>query len=429
MTTSTKMLSYRPKAAPPHPSVAGMEMEIYKKGLHFERSSISYQSSAWEEAACSRLSAESKGYVYGSAGSRETHNKNAEAFKKWSIVPRRLIKTEGFPDLSTEILGEKLSVPIALAPVGVQKIFNPDGESAAARAAGKEGVPYILSTASSTSIEDVATANGNGNPRWYQLYWPGNAHNDITASLLERAQKAGYTVLFITLDTYTLGWRPSDMDNGYNPFLRADQIGVELGFSDPVFRKHFKDQHGKEVEEDEAAAAAEWTRCVFPGTSHSWDDLEFIKKHWNGPIVLKGIQTLEDAKKSVEAGVQGIVVSNHGGRQQDGGCSSLGMLPHIVDAVGDKLTIFFDSGVRSGADIAKALALGAQCVLIGRPYVYGLVLGGEGGVTHVLKSLLGDLELNLHLAGIPNVGKKDLNRSVLIREEDLFNDVKGVQIH
>jgi len=194
---------------------------------------------------------------------------------------------------------------------------------------------------------------------------------------------------------------------------------VAVGFTDPVFKKQFKERHGVEIEEDMHAAAAEWTRTVFPGVSHSWDEVKFLQKHWKGPIILKGIQTVEDARKCVEIGVQGIVVSNHGGRQVDGGASSLGMLPRIVDAVGDKLEILFDSGLRCGADIAKALALGAKVCLIGRPYVYGLALGGEEGVSHVLRSLLGDLELTLHLAGIPSVDQKYLNRSVLIRESEL----------
>lgn len=190
--------------------------------------------------------------------------------------------------------------------------------------------------------------------------------------------------------------------------------------TDPVFRATFKEKHGCEVEEDMGAAVAEWTRTVFPGMSHTWEDIKFLQQHWKGPIVLKGIQTVEDAQQAVAAGVQGIVVSNHGGRQTDGGNSSLGVLPRIVDAVGDQLDIFFDSGIRCGADIAKALALGAKCCLIGRPYVYGLALGGEEGVSHVLKSMLGDLELTLHLAGIPSSSQKDLNRSVLVKESDLF---------
>ena len=402
------------------------EMETYNRGLDFERPVLTFQADKWEELACSRLSSEAKGYVYGSAGTRETTNKNRAAFKKWSIVPRRLVKTETFPDLSTEVLGEKLQFPIAMAPVGVLKIFNPSGEIAATKAAAKEAVPYIFSSAAASKIEDVAEANGQDGQRWYQLYWPSREHDDITISLLNRAKKAGYTMLFVTLDTYILGWRPSDMDNGYNPFMRSDRIGVESGLTDPVFRKQFKERHGVEVEENLDIAAPEWMRTIFPGMSKGWEDIKFLQEHWDGPIILKGIQTVADARKAVEVGVQGIVVSNHGGRQQDGGNSSLGMLPHIKDAVGDNLSIFFDSGVGSGADIAKAMALGADCVLIGRPYVYGLALGGEQGVAHVLKSLVGELELTLHLSGIPSVSKKDLNRSVLVREDDLFNTVKGI---
>ncbi|KAK7920214.1 FMN dependent dehydrogenase [Apiospora marii] len=416
------------------PNPIEYENSVYQKGLRYQRPPFTFKPLEWEALASARMSAESAGYVTGNAGTGETARKNREAFGKWSIVPKRLVKAsgEGFPDLSVTGLrtcagnvagGEKgdkrLPFPIACAPVGVQRIFNPDGEEAAARAAAREHVPYIMSTASSTSIEDVAKANGDGE-RWFQLYWPPNEREDITKSILSRAQKAGFSALFVTLDTYILGWRPSDMDNGYNPFLRSDQIGVAIGMTDPVFRATFKEKHGCEVEEDMGAAVAEWTRTVFPGMSHTWEDIQFLQKHWKGPIVLKGIQTVEDARQAVAAGVQGIVVSNHGGRQTDGGNSSLGVLPRIVDAVGDQLDIFFDSGIRCGADIAKALALGAKCCLVGRPYVYGLALGGEEGVSHVLKSMLGDLELTLHLAGIPSSSPKDLNRSVLVKESDLF---------
>lgn len=401
------------------PNPIEYETSIYQKGLKYERPPFTFKPLDWERLADERMSAESKGYVVGSAGTGETARKNREAFAKWSIVPRRLVKTDGFPDLSVDIFDRRLPFPIACAPVGVQRIFNPDGEVAAAAAAAAQSVPYIMSTASSTSIEDVAKANGGG-VRWYQLYWPMNEHNDITISILDRAQRAGFSALFVTLDTYILGWRPSDMDNGYNPFLRSDQVGVAIGLTDPVFRAHFKEKHGCEVEDDMAAAAAEWTRTVFPGMSHSWEDVKFLQEHWKGPIILKGIQSVEDARKCVEIGVQGIVVSNHGGRQSDGGASSLGLLPGIVDAVGDQLEVFFDSGIRCGADIAKALALGAKMCLIGRPYIYGLVLGGEEGTSHVLKSLLGDLELSLHLAGIPSSSPDHLNRSVLVREDSLF---------
>ena len=199
----------------------------------------------------------------------------------------------------------------------------------------------------------------------------------------------------------------------YNPFLVADHVGVENGLTDPVFQKRFHEKHGKTVDEDLATAAAEWAGISTPGLSHSWEDLAFLKKHWDGPIVLKGIQTVADAKKAVAYGMQGVVVSNHGGRQQDGVPGSLDTLETIVNAVGSDLDVFFDSGIRSGVDIVKALALGAKCVLIGRPYIYGLAINGQAGVEHVLKALLGEFEMTLHQAGIASVQPQDLNRDVL----------------
>lgn len=397
----------------PNPAPYTYEVEVYQEGLRDKRPAITFNAFEWEKLAKERLSAESFGYVWGSAGSRETDDNNRAAFKKWGIVPSRLVKSD-FPSLKTTLFGDKYDYPLAIAPVGVQRIFHRDGEVAAASAAQQENVTYILSTASATSIEDVAEANGSG-PRWFQLYWPQNNQNDITVSLLRRAKAANYKVLVVTLDTYILGWRPSDLGNAYNPFLRKDSIGVELGFSDPVFRRKFQEKHGKTIEEDMSKVAAEWAHTVFPGTSHGWEDLRFLRENWDGPIVLKGIQTVEDAKLAVEYGMQGIVVSNHGGRQQDGGVGSLDVLSEIVDAVGKKLEVLFDSGVRCGADVIKALALGAKMVLLGRPYVYGLAIGGEEGVRHVLRSILGDIDLNLHLSGIKSVSPEHLNRSVLRR--------------
>ncbi|RAL06196.1 lactate 2-monooxygenase [Aspergillus ibericus CBS 121593] len=389
------------------------QSEVYAHGLHDQKPAITFQPTEWESLARTRLSANSYSYVHGSAGTHETDHKNRAAFQRWSIIPSRLIPSD-FPSLSTTLFGEEYASPIAIAPVGVQTIFHPEGEKAVARAAAGLGVPYTLSTATATSIEDVAGANGADGKRWFQLYWPSNEHNDITVSLLRRAKAAGYTVLVVTLDTYILGWRPSDMDNGYNPFLRADTVGVEAGFSDPVFREWFAKTHGgRQVEEDMGTAAGEWTRMIFPGKSHGWEDLGFLKQHWEGPIVLKGIQSVRDARLAVEYGVQGIVVSNHGGRQLDGGVGSLTVLPEIVDAVGGEVEVLFDSGVRCGADVVKALALGAKMVLVGRPYVYGLAIGGEEGVRHVLRSLMGEVQLTLHLAGVKSVDKRDLNHECL----------------
>ncbi|TVY88516.1 putative lactate 2-monooxygenase [Lachnellula willkommii] len=413
------------------------EQQVYTSGLHSNRPPFTFQTSEWENLAKPVLSGSAWGYIHGNAGAGSTYTKNLASFSKYSIVPRRLLPSlkdaqgnELFSTASTTVLGEKLNFPIACAPVGVQKIFNSAGETAASRAAASIGVPYILSTASSTSIEDVAKANGEGGQRWYQLYWPAREHDDITISMLNRAKKAGYTALFVTLDTFVLGWRPSDMDNGYNPFLHADRIGVEIGFTDPVFRAKFKEEHGYDIDEDAkthpidieggslSKAAQEWTKVVFPGHSKSWADIKFLQEHWDGPIVLKGIQSVADAKKAVEVGVQGIVVSNHGGRQQDGGVPSLAMLPRIVDAVGEQIDVLFDSGVRCGADVIKAVALGAKCVLVGRPYIYGLVLGGEEGVRHVLRALCGEIVMGMHLAGLRTL--EDVNRDILVRDSDLF---------
>ncbi|ROV90993.1 hypothetical protein VSDG_07668 [Cytospora chrysosperma] len=421
------------------PDPVGYEQSVFQAGLHSAKPPFTFRSSQWETQSQSVLSANSWGYINGNCGDGSTYRKNLAAFDRWSIVPRRLVPSrkdpvtgeEAFADTSTTVLGRELSFPMAIAPIGVQRIFHPEGEVAAAKASASLGIPYTLSTASSTSIEEVAGAMGadNQTPRWFQLYWPSREHDDITVSLLSRAKKAGYTALFVTLDTYVLGWRPSDMDNGYNPFLHPDRIGVEIGLTDPVFQRKFREEHGYDIEDvrrheseltghDLGEAAQEWAKIVFPGHSHGWEDIEFLREHWDGPIVLKGIQSVADARQAVEAGVQGIVVSNHGGRQQDGGVSSLGMLPHIAEAVGDKLDIFFDSGIRCGADIMKALALGAKCVLVGRPYAYGLAIGGEEGVRHVLRAICGDLMMNMHLAGLKGV--EDVKRDILVKEDEVF---------
>ncbi|KAL5048109.1 hypothetical protein BDW71DRAFT_206050 [Aspergillus fruticulosus] len=412
--------------------------ETFTAGLQDQTPRITFQPLEWESLAKERLPATSFGYAWGSAGTRETDDRNRAAFKKWAILPSRLVPSDSLPDLRTTLFGHTYKYPLALAPVGVQSIFHPQGETAAATAAARESVPYIVSTAGSTSLEDIAASTtaatcassrsvGIGGttsepkpeetplPLWYQLYWPSNEHQEITTSLLTRAKKAGYKVLVVTLDTYMLGWRPSDLDNGYNPFIRKDHTGVQMGFSDPAFRTYFQNKYGESIDENIGRAAAEWAHIIFPGTSHSWEDIRHLQECWDGPIVLKGIQTVGDACKAVEMGVQGIVVSNHGGRQQDGGIGSLDVLPEIVDAVGDKLEIIFDSGVRCGADAVKALALGAKMVLVGRPFVYGLAIAGAEGVRHVVRSMLEDLSLTLHLSGVTGVSKDKLNRSVLRR--------------
>lgn len=395
-----------------------LAIEVFDKGSHNEIIPYGFEFSDWEEKARHALSANSFGYVNGSAGDKFTDHRDVNYFKKWLIVPRRLVAfdhTDIVPRY--KVLGQSVPSPIAIAPVGVNTIFHREGEIAPATAAKEVGVTYIMSSATSTSIEKVAEANGDGH-RFFQLYWPPNESKAFTASILRRAKAAGFTALVVTLDTYTLGYRPSDMKNGYNPFVIPDHTGVELGLSDPVFREHFQKKHGKSVDEDIGAAAIEWTHNLFSGTSHSWEDLCDLRELWDGPIVLKGIMSVEDANLAVKHGMDGIVVSTHGGRQINDSVSSIEVLPEIVDAVGDKLDVLFDSGIRSGTDIAKALALGAKMVLIGRPWVYGLSIDGTEGVKHVLRCLIADLEVSLRLSGIPSVEKKDLNRSLLCKVTD-----------
>jgi isopentenyl diphosphate isomerase/L-lactate dehydrogenase-like FMN-dependent dehydrogenase len=261
----------------------------------------------------------------------------------------------------------------------------------------------ILSTAASTAMEDVASANGDGQ-RWYQLYWPKD--RAVAASLLGRAQAAGFSVLVVTLDTRALAWRPHDLDQGYLPFLHG--IGVQNYLSDPAFQAGL----ASSVAADPGAAILRYTQ-IFGDLSLTWDDLPFLRQHWHGPIVLKGILAAADAVRAADAGMDGIIVSNHGGRQVDGAIAALDALPAVADAVGSRLTVLFDSGIRCGADMLKALALGARAVLLGRPYVYGLSLGGEAGVRHVLRALRNDFELTMRLAGhasLADLGPDSLQR-------------------
>lgn len=342
-------------------------------------------------------------------------------------------------DFGVELFGVNYQSPILVAPIGVQGILHAEGEEATARACKQLGVPMILSTAATRTIEEVATANGDGD-RWFQLYWPRPAFEDITASLLNRAKENGYKVLVVTLDTFNLGWRPNDLDESYLPFIYGQ--GCQVGFSDPVFQKHFAEKEAadtrgaieklQEVREllakpgtvsgamkllsnaSTLKKSKAWLDVMNSGTYREWEDLKVLKKLWDGPIVLKGIQTVEDAHRAIEHGMDGIIVSNHGGRQLDGAIASLDALAEIgadEQVKRSGLTLLFDSGIRTGSDVLKALALGAKAVLVGRPYAYGLAIGGQQGVEHVLKCLLAETDLmlsNLGKTSIKDVSRKDL---------------------
>ncbi|WFD43605.1 lactate 2-monooxygenase, partial [Malassezia psittaci] len=380
-------------------------METFTKGMKQEKNPFGFTFEDWREKAKEVLPSTSWGYVYGSAGDGATDQRDVRSFKDWLFVPRRLVPLKEC-DIkpSYKVLGLDVPSPIAVAPIGVNTIFHREGECGMAKGAKEAETTYVMSSATSTSLEDIAKANGEGQ-RFFQLYWPPNERNDVTASILRRAKENGFTALIVTLDTYVLGYRPMDLSNAYNPFVLPDQTGCMLGMSDPVFRKTFKEKHGKEIEEDMQKGALEWTSTLFSGAGHDWEDLKFLREHWDGPIALKGITSVEDAKLAVKYGMEGIVVSTHGGRQVNGSVSSLEVLPEIVDAVGDKIDVLFDSGIRSGVDVAKALALGAKMVLVGRPCVYGLSIGGSEGVKHVLQCMKADLELSMRLSGVKSIEK------------------------
>ena len=356
-----------------------------------------------EALAGERMPAAAFAYVAGAAGSESTARANREAFEAWRIVPRMLCDVST-TDLAVTVLGTPMPAPVVLAPVGVLSIVHPEGERAAAKAAAGLGVPMVVSTAASTTLEDVAAASGDA-PLWYQLYWPKD--RDLAVSFLERAAAAGYRALVFTLDTYTMGWRPRDLDNAFLPFLHA--VGNQNYLSDPVFQRSVGGPIGVE---NRAAAIMRWA-ATFGNPALTWDDLDFLRDNWNGPIALKGILHPDDARRAVAAGMQGVIVSNHGARQVDGAIASLDALPVIVDAVGDEAEVLFDSGIRTGADVVKPLALGARAVLLGRPYVYGLGLAGEAGVRHVLRCVLAELELTMALSGVPRPA--ELTPQLLVR--------------
>jgi lactate 2-monooxygenase len=380
--------------APDVAAQTNYQTEIYLGGLAGRTPGLPTDLTRLRELARARLDAGPFGYVAGAAGTGATMRANREALDAWRIVPRMMRETSR-RGLAREVLGTELSAPVLLAPVGVLSIVHPEGELAVARAAAELGVPMVVSTASSHTLEEVAEASGDG-PRWFQLYWP--TEDAVTVSLLDRAKRAGYTTLVVTLDTWTLGYRPADLDGAYLPFLRG--VGTAIPFSDPAFRAGL----AAPPEEDLGAAVGRWVP-MFTGTALTWDRLPLLRAHWDGPIVLKGVQHQADARRAVEAGVDGVVVSNHGGRQVDGAIGALDALPGVVAAVAGRAAVLFDSGIRTGADVVKALALGADAVLLGRPYVYGLALDGQDGVRHVLRCLLTELDITLGLSGYADVAE------------------------
>jgi L-lactate dehydrogenase (cytochrome) len=389
----------------PQQPLGNYQYEIYTRGLVGERPTLPMRADELEQRAREAMTAEAFGYVAGGAGSELTVRANREAFERVELVPRMLHDISE-RDLAVTVLGTEMAAPVLLAPIGVQSIVHPEAELAVGRAAAEQGLTFILSTAASHSIEQVAEAVGDA-ARWYQLYWPRD--RDLAESFLTRAAAARYGAVVVTLDTWMLGWRPRDLGNAYLPFLKGEGIANYL--SDPVFRAALE----KPPEEDLAAAIGHWAN-QFSNPAVTWADLEWLRDETELPIVLKGILRPDDARRAVEAGVDGVIVSNHGGRQVDGAVGALDALGEVAEAVGGELAVLFDSGVRGGADVLKALALGAEAVCVGRPYVYGLALDGQAGVEQVLRCLLAELDLSLGLSGYTR--PDELDGRVLRRRPD-----------
>ena len=343
-------------------------------------------------------------YVAGGAGSEATMRANHEAFERRRIRPRMLTGNVK-RDLSVEVLGTPSGAPFLLAPIGVLGIVHSEAELAVARAAAANGVPIVLSSAASNSMEQVAEELGDA-PRWFQLYWVSD--RKIAESFVRRAEAAGYGAIVVTLDTLVLGWRPRDLANTYLPFIEGE--GCAQFFTDPVFRSYL----ARPPEEDVLSAAA-LMLSTFPNLGLTWDDLDWLRGLTELPLLVKGVLAAEDALAAKERGVDGIIVSNHGGRQVDGAVASLDALVEVRDALGDEATVLVDSGIRGGADVVKAMALGADAVLLGRPYVWGLAVGGQEGVEVVIRQLLAETDLTLALAG--GTAIRDLDRSVLATVE------------
>ena len=401
------------------------QADIYLGALSGARRSVPVDPARLEEAASKRMSPEAFAYIAGGAGLEETMRVNRDAFDRLRIVPR-VLRDVSTRDTSVELFGRRLPGPFLLAPIGVLEMAHREADLAVARAAAAKGVPMIFSNQASVPMERCAESMGTG-PRWFQLYW--STSNELVESLVGRAEACGCAAIVVTLDTTLLGWRTRDLDLAYLPFLRGK--GIAQYTSDPVFRRlvdQVDEGPTKRPRPTLAGLSAlfQLTRA-YPGSflanirsprprtavrqfleiysrpSLTWEDLPFLRERTKLPILLKGVLHPEDARRAVDGGVDGLVVSNHGGRQIDGEIATVDALPAIVEAVDRQVPILLDSGVRGGADAFKAVALGASAVLIGRPYVYGLAIAGERGVRDVLQNFLADFDLTMGLAGCASI--------------------------
>ncbi|MGW7240924.1 lactate 2-monooxygenase [Streptomyces sp. NPDC054804] len=382
---------------------ADYQNEIYLDGLSgvMPRFPMTYDD--LEPLAQAAMPASVRSYVAGGAGDERTQRANVSAFEGWGLVPRMLVGASE-RDLSVELFGMRLAAPLFMAPVGVIGLCAQDGHGdlAVARAAARTGVPMVASTLTVDPLEQVAAGFGD-TPGFFQLYTPTD--RELAESLVHRAERAGFKGIVVTLDTWITGWRPRDLSTSNFPQLRGNCLANYT--SDPVFRSLLG---GRSPEDDPQGAVALWAGIF--GNPLTWDDLPWLRSITDLPLILKGICHPEDVRRAKDAGVDGIYCSNHGGRQANGGLPALDALPGVVEAA-DGLPVLFDSGVRTGADIIKAVALGATAVGVGRPYAYGLAYGGEAGLVHVLRALLAEADLIMAVDGYPTLA--DLTPEALRR--------------
>lgn len=413
------------------------QASIYIRGLGRRKPVVPVDPMRLEEKAREAMSPEGFAYMAGGAGQESSMRANREAFERWRIVPR-VLRDVSQRDLSVELFGERLRAPLLLAPIGVLEMAHAEADLAVARAAAAADIPLILSNQASYSMEDCAAAM-NAGPRWFQLYW--SKSDELVRNFVLRAERSGCRAIVLTLDTSMLGWRPRDLDLANLPFLRG--LGIAQYTSDPVFRTSLSEPLPEGASEEsppinlatlrsiaeavrkhpdslphkllsgEPLTAIQRFIATYSRPSLTWDDLAYLRDLTSLPILLKGILHADDAREAVQRGINGIIVSNHGGRQLDGAIAALDALPQVVEAVEGEVPILFDSGIRGGADIFKALALGATAVCLGRPYAYGLALAGEQGVSEVIQNLLAEFDLTLGIAGCTSVA--EVTRDALAR--------------
>jgi isopentenyl diphosphate isomerase/L-lactate dehydrogenase-like FMN-dependent dehydrogenase len=400
---------------------------IYAKGVLGRTPSVPTSWPALELTAQKRLSRNAYAYVAGGAGLQHTVAADRSAFARWQLIPR-VLHDVSVRDVGVELFGRRIPAPILLAPVGALGLVHPGADVEVARAAAALGLPYIMSNQASRSMEECAAVMG-GSPRWFQLYW--STSDELVASLVRRAEAARCEAIVVTVDTTMLGWRPMDLDLGHLPFALGE--GIAQYTSDPVFAELVADRIGSgsqrpSITELPAAiaalvrisrrhpgalldnlrspvprAAVQTFLDVYSRPSLTWANLSYLRGITSLPVVLKGVLHPDDARRAVQEGIDGLIVSTHGGRQVDGARGSLDALPAVVAAVDGRIPVLMDSGIRGGADIVKAISLGATAVCVGRPYAYGLGLAGMKGVWEVLSNLVAELDLTMGLCGYTSI--------------------------